>query len=165
MNEPGIDLADKPPLGDGTSMPPVPPEDHLATTRLPALAPPPRPSRRTSQPPMPPLAEPKTSWWRALLASTLGPPSPGITAGDARTVDLRISAICAGAALVLFLVALGVGLAGAPSQTPAIAVAVVAARSVLALGLLGVAFSLLRMAERFFTRRSEEHEPDTRSPR
>ena len=165
MNEPGIDLADAPPSGDGTSMPPVPPEDHLATTRLPALAPPPRPSRRTSQPTVPPFAEPKHSWWRALLASTIGPPSPGITAGDARTVDLRIAAICAGAALVLFLVALGVGLAGAPSQAPAIAVAVVAARSVFALGLLGVAFSILRMAERFFTRRSEQDAQDARPAR
>ncbi len=149
-------------------------EDRLATSRLQAHVPPPVPSRR-AQPPQaavppprpsyptgagaprtmlypsePPAALPRTSWWRALIASTLAPAAP-----EEAIAERRVGAACIGFAVVFSLTALLVGLRGAPPDAPApgIAVAVVLARGALALGLLAFGYALLRMGERLLTSR------------
>ena len=147
-------------------------EDRLATSRLQAHVPPPVPSRRPQPsqsvvvpparqsyptgnaspggmlyPSEPPAALPRTSWWRALIASTLAP-----AALDDSSTEKRMGAACIGFALVFCLTALLVGLRAAPSDAGAwasgVAVAVVLARGALALGLLAFGYALLRMGER-----------------
>jgi hypothetical protein len=115
------------------------------------LVPPPRQSYPTSASPAAgplypseaPRALPRTSWWRALIASTMSPTSTEEAAGR------RIGMFTIGSALVFALTALVVGLRGSPdAPSPAIAVAIVVARGALALGLLAFSFGLLRAGER-----------------
>jgi hypothetical protein len=97
----------------------------------------------------PPAPLPRTSWWRTLLDSTLAPPA----ATDSHALQRRIGATCGGLALAFVAVALVVGLRGVPSQAagaPAAAIVVIVARTVIAAGMLGLAYVLLRMGERFY---------------
>jgi hypothetical protein len=133
------------------------PDDHLPTTRLPPLprsAPiSPGSQGQFSQPLGLASPQPKSSWWRALIASTLPPPDRSAVAVDARVVDRAVALFCIAMALVLVLVALAIGLREAPAQ-PSIPAGVVAAlviaRALLALAFLALGAMLLRMAERFF---------------
>jgi hypothetical protein len=182
MSDRGINLVDEPSSTGNVTVPPAAhaplgPEEHLPTNRLPALAPPPpRPSSRAasqpsqqSMPAMPSLpAEPKTSWWKALLSSTFRPPAPGAAAGAELPLDHRIAIACAAGGARWLLGAGGGGRGGAPSRPPApVAAAMVASRGLFGLGLLGVSYALLRMAERFFQRGRAYHDArgDERRPR
>jgi hypothetical protein len=146
-------------------------EDRLATSRLQAhvlppapggrpqvspqvLVPPPRQSYPTGAaspggmlyPSEPPKALPRTSWWRALIASTLSPPAAEEQAGR------RMGTFTIGTALVFALTSLVVGLRGSPEAPSAsIAIALVVARGALALGLLAFSFALLRVGERLLS--------------
>ncbi|HEV3192298.1 MAG TPA: hypothetical protein VGY54_17420 [Polyangiaceae bacterium] len=140
------------------------PDDHLATTRMPPLA---RPHASMSASSQAQLAQPsgqlpptpKTSWWRALIASTMPPPGRSSLATDPRAVDRAVALVCGATGLFLFLIALIIGLREAPSQpsvAASVAVAVVIARVLLALAVLAIGAMFLRMAERFFTGRSRD---------
>src|SRR5260370_36888053 len=67
------------------------PDDHLATTRLPPLprSPPISPGSQGqfSHPLGQASPQPKGSWWRALIASTLPPPNRSALPVDLRIVD------------------------------------------------------------------------------
>jgi hypothetical protein len=140
------------------------PDDHLPTTRLPPL---PRsaPISPGSQGPFSqPLGQapqqPKSNWWRALIASTLPPPDGSAVAVDSRVVDRAVALFCAATALVLVLFALVIGLREAPAQpsiSAGVAAVVVTARALLALALLALGALLLRMAERFFAGERGRH--------
>jgi hypothetical protein len=148
-------------------------EDRLATTRLPASLPPAPASRRaaaavvvpppgpsvppfgaTAEPTMrypsePPVALPRTSWWRTLLDSTLAPPA----SIDVHTLRRRVGVACGVLALAFVAIGLVVGLRAVPGQavvSPGVAIAVVVARALVALGMLGLGYALMRMGERFF---------------
>jgi hypothetical protein len=101
-----------------------------------------------SEPP-PPL--PRTSWWRSLIASTVAP-GPGT---EEESADRRIGKTCLGMAFGFALLALLVGLRGAPAEPSAVAVAIVTSRTVVALGLIAFGYGALRVGERFFTPRSK----------
>jgi hypothetical protein len=100
-----------------------------------------------SEPPA--AAMPRTSWWRSLIASTLTPPSR-----EEESADRRMGKTCVGLSLGFAFAALLVGLRSAPSEAPAVAVAVVTARTVVSLALLAFGYGLLRAGERFLTRSS-----------
>jgi hypothetical protein len=174
MNEGLMNLVDDDSSRDIPQQGHAEPEDHLATTRLPhelgfrhagipagpagrplgapqVVVPPPRQSYPTGAaspggmlyPSEAPAALPRTSWWRSLIASTISPSATEEAAGR------RMGTFTIGTALVFALTALVVGLRGAPdAASPAIAVALVAARGALALGLLAFSYALLRMGER-----------------
>jgi|HubBroStandDraft_1064217.scaffolds.fasta_scaffold221117_2 hypothetical protein len=99
----------------------------------------------------PPPALPRTSWWRALISSTLAPPLPL----DDRTLTRRVGVTCVAVAVVLIFVSLAIGLRGDPSaSSPMLSFAIVIARAVVALGILALCHSLLRMGERILTHSS-----------
>jgi hypothetical protein len=131
------------------------PEDHLATTRLPPISPPPMRGPGGSQPPpsMLPQRQPRTSWWQALLTATF-PPTPAPSAPtDERVVSRRIGLACGALSLVLLVIALGVGFRGVPSpfsSSPTVVAALVLARALMALGVLAFGYALLGIGERFF---------------
>jgi hypothetical protein len=110
---------------------------------------------------IPPIAGvPRTSWWRALLASTL-PPSAAVdpTTETAlspeapRVMRARIAGALAVLGLASMLTALTLGFRGAPPALmglPLLASAVVISRCLTGLGLLAVGVTLLRGAERIY---------------
>jgi hypothetical protein len=150
------------------------PDDHLMTRRMPAISPPPmRPGTLSSPPPPPAIprmpsfvpgiegvgsagystdapagAQPRASWWRALLTTTFAP-AASASALDANALRRRMAAACAGLALGLVLLALVLGFRSAPSLEPAVAAAVVVSRALVALGMIAFGGALLRTAERF----------------
>jgi hypothetical protein len=170
MTEGLINLVDDDSSRDVQGTVGTPGEDHMETSRFTAqvprpgstrqpsvpqalVVPPPRSSSPTGAIPQgglypsePPAALPRTSWWRSLIASTLAPTAPEGEASAQLT-----GRICLGFALFFSLTALFAGLRGAPldASAPSVAVAVVVARVVLALGLLAFAHTLVRMGERF----------------
>jgi len=96
----------------------------------------------------PPPALPRTSWWRALITSTLAPPLPL----DERTLNRRLGLACVLASPLLVGLALVIGLRGDPStSSPTLSFAIIIARALLALGMLAFSHSLLKMGERLFT--------------
>jgi hypothetical protein len=96
-----------------------------------------------------PAPLPRTSWWRSLIAATMAPP-----AHEDENADRRVGKAFVGLALGFALVALLVGLRSAPADSPAVAVAMVTSRTVVALGLLAFGYALLRMGERLLAPRS-----------
>jgi hypothetical protein len=146
-------------------------DDHLATSRLQAHLVPPAPGSRPQGPPQvlvppprqsyptgsaspggmlypseAPKALPRTSWWRALIASSLAPSASEDMAGR------RMGTFSIGTALVFALTALVIGLRGSPeAPSSGVAVALVVARGALALGLLAFSYALLRMGERLLS--------------
>jgi hypothetical protein len=156
-------------------------DDHLATVRVASLPPMPRPppSKRISFPPPLPSAtpaivangaapvvgatrgdlrlppQPRPSWLHSLLASTL--PPPGEANGGLAAEHLnqrRLGAACVGVALILCIAAFVVGLGGPPVDSPlsqSVLAAVVVARAIMGVGMLGAGLVLLRMGERWFT--------------
>jgi hypothetical protein len=66
-----------------------------------------------------------------------------------------MGAVCGGLALAFVAVALVVGLRGVPSQAaagaPAVAIAVLITRTVVAAGMLWLGYVLFRMGERFYS--------------
>ena len=158
-------------------------DDRLATTRLPALAPPPRPHRTGSTPPPPsvvvagqsamPMGAPaymatgadgmgrpamsssvqaRPAWWKTLLASSF-PPPPALSPVVDRILEKRIGLASAALSLVLLVFALAVGLRGAPplsARSPMVDAALVLARALMGLGLLGFGIALLGVGARFF---------------
>jgi|HubBroStandDraft_1064217.scaffolds.fasta_scaffold71570_1 hypothetical protein len=177
MSEPKFDLAadeSEHDLGP-RSRPSGAPEDHLQTTRLPAISPPP-PGLFSSSPPsavvavaprlpsfdpssgesiappssitdVPPV---RPSWLRGLLTTTFPPARAEILTVDERVLRRRTGSIAAVLALALVIASLVVGLRAAPAAEPAVAATVVAVRAAMALGLLAFAFALIRTAERLF---------------
>jgi hypothetical protein len=159
----------------GAERAPSAPDDRLATTRLPPLAPPPQKQRVPSTPPPPAVqlgpgvsqlyasdgmarpamsssVQPRTSWWRTFLASpSAGPPLSN------RAVEKGVGMACAGLSLVLLVFGLAVGLRGAPplsSRSPTVDAALVIAHALVGLGLLAFGAALLLIGERFFVGRS-----------
>jgi hypothetical protein len=152
---------------------PSAPDDRMATTRLPPLAPPPQKQRVPSTPPppavqlgpgvasyaseamarsaMPSAVQPRTSWLKTVFASTsVAPPLPD------RVLERRLGMACAVLALVFLVFGLAVGLRGAPPlspRPPTIDAALVIAHALVGLGLLAFAVALLRIGERFFVGR------------
>jgi hypothetical protein len=163
MNEAHIDLTSQ----DSTQEVPAAEEsgdDRLLTRRLPPITPP--PPRAASVPPSSPPpalapsgtypansgAQPRPSWWSALLAATSPPPAMAPVATDERILRRRIGATCAGMALGFVILGLALGLRGAePAYSPMVSAAFVLSRAMVALGFLGFGYGLLRMAERLFT--------------
>jgi hypothetical protein len=153
-------------------------EEHLATVRVAALPPVPRPpqSKRISVPPplpsMPPPSagngaglagsraelrsaeRPRPSWLHSLLASTLPPPAPTAAEVAAERIRQRlVAAVCAVVAFGLIITALFVGLGGPPADSglsSSVLAAVVVARALMGVGLLGTGVALLLMGERWF---------------
>ena len=169
MSEANIDLSGR---DSESELPTEMRDDRLMTTRLPPMTPP--PMRPPSVPPagelsstFPPSsglyrgdtsvpAQPRSSWWRALLTATFPPPSMAPAPPDERVLSRRIGATCAGMAVGFVILALALGLRGAePAFSPAVAAALVIARALVALGFLAFGYALLRMAERFFLGRAE----------
>jgi hypothetical protein len=139
-------------------------DDQLATTRLPPLA---RPPASMSASPQAQLAQPlgqlpqppKTSWWRALIASTMPPADRSSRAADPQAMDRAAAFVCGATALFLFLIALIIGLREAPAQpsvAASVAATIVIARVLLALAVMAIGAMFLRMAERFFTGRARD---------
>jgi hypothetical protein len=172
-----------------TRMPPLTPPPPLAALPPPARSvsqpPPPSPSlpsigalpplpRPPSFPPASPALAPafsamqqppapRTSWWGALVASTVPPPGSAVARAAERDVHKRIGGACAGSGIALVLVGLIVGLHGVPADptmAPVVMASTLVVRGLLALGVLAFAYGLLRMAERFYVgRRSAESDP------
>jgi hypothetical protein len=140
------------------------PDDHLPTARLPPLARPPASTGASSQAqlaqPSGPLPQsPKTSWWRALIASTMPEADRSSLATHPHATDRAAALVCGATALFLFLIALMIGLREAPAQpsvAASVAVAIVIARVLLALAVMAIGAMFLRMAERFFTGRARD---------
>ncbi len=135
--------------------------DRLATSRFHAQVaappPPPSPGRRMLYPSEPPAAAmPRTSWWRSLIASTLTPPSP---AHEEEGADRRTGKTCVGLSLGFAFAGLLVGLRSAPGEAPAVAMAVVASRTVVSLALLAFGYGFLRAGERFLARSTRRPDP------
>jgi hypothetical protein len=144
---------------------PPPPPMHvpgaLPTTNmapLPASFPPPAPlpgigdgtTRYQSQAP---AAAARPTWLRALLDSTFPLPATTPDPQVLRVARRRAGVACIGLALTFVLVAMIVGLRGAPDDpaiAPAVAAALVVARAMFALGAGTFGYGLLRMAERLF---------------
>lgn len=101
----------------------------------------------------PPAPLPRTSWWRSLIAATAAP-GPGTE----DSADWRIGKTCLGMAFGFALLALLVGLRAAPAEPPAVAVAIVTSRTIIALGLIAFGYAALRVGERFITPRSKAGE-------
>lgn len=159
---------------------PEPDDDHLATVRVASLPPMPRPpqAKRVSFPPPLPSAAPpmasngavaapsvqpgdlrpssqlRPSWLHSLLASTL--PPPGSAQAPLAVEHLnwrRLGATCVAVGLILCIAALLVGFSGPPadsSLSQSVLAAVVVARALMGLGMLGVGAVLLRIGERWF---------------
>lgn len=108
----------------------------------------------------PPAALPRTSWWRSLIASTL---APADVAREERG-EKRIGLTCVGLALAFAVASLIVGLRPAPGDATSVAVAVIASRTAIALGLNAFGYALLRMGERFLKLRAPRRDEDGRSP-
>jgi hypothetical protein len=180
MSEPKFDLTRDESDRDvePRSRPSTVPEDHLQTTRLPAISPPPvgvfssfppsavvavaprlptfdSSSPGSNAPSSAPDASAKPSWLRGLLTATFPPPPPDAVTLDERTLRKRTGSAAALLSMALVITSLVVGLRSAPALEPAVASTVVASRAALALGLLAFAFALLRAAERLFFLPSE----------
>jgi hypothetical protein len=171
-----------------------PEDDHLATVRVASLPPKPRPppaKRISFPPPLPsappsiaangevaaaglqrgdlrPSPQPRPSWLHSLLASTLPPPGAAHTAlATERLNQRRLGATCVAVALILCIAALVVGFSGPPadsSLSQSVLAAVVVARALMGLGMLGVGAVLLRIGERWFTLGLDRRDPlDTSS--
>jgi hypothetical protein len=167
--QPGVD-----PSYDGAERSPSAPDDRMATTRLPPLAPPPQKQRVPSTPPPPAVqlgpgvsqlyasdamarpamsssVQPRTSWWRTFLSSPAGQPLSN------RAVEKGLGTACAGLSLVFLVFGLAVGLRGAPplsSRSPMVDAALVVAHALVGLGLLAFGAALLPIGARFFAGRS-----------
>jgi len=98
------------------------------------------------------------------------PPSGGLSADVTaeRLSRRRLGAACAVVGAVLVVVAFFVGLAGPPTDvwgSPNVLAAIVLARALMGLGMLGVGVVLLRMGERWFTLGlSERGDPHVTDP-
>jgi hypothetical protein len=167
----------------------IPPEDHLQTTRLPAISPPPA-SLFSSSPPSaviavaprlpsfdplpgdstaPPssVTEPpagKPSWLRGLLTATFPPPSTDAFVADERVQRRRAGSVAAILSLVMVITSLVVGLRAAPPAEPSVAATTVACRAAVALGILAFAAALLRAAERLFFLPADSPDSRPRDP-
>src|SRR5581483_9184894 len=100
----------------------------------------------------PPAPLPRTSWWRSLIASTVSPGPDGVEEDSA---DRRIGKTCLGMAFGFALLSLLVGLRAAPAEPPAVAVAIVTSRTLIALGLIAFGYAAMRVGERFFAPRAQ----------
>ncbi len=100
----------------------------------------------------PPAPLPRTSWWRSLIAPTV---SPGPDGAEEESADRRIGKTCLGMAFGFALLSLLVGLRAAPAEPPAVAVAVVTSRTIIALGLIAFGYAAMRVGERFFAPRAQ----------
>ena len=152
--------------------------DPAAQSRLPPVPRPPHlPGRPISHPPAPvpalpsvqiasdhrelrPAAAPvRTSWWQALLATSV-PPANGLLQSNgalypaaARVLERRIALASAIVGLVLLAFAIVAVLwVGSPPAFGGIGPAVLIARALVSLGVLAVGVTCLRTAERFFVR-------------
>jgi hypothetical protein len=161
---PSLPLTARPPLPPARppAMTPRPPSP--AMSFIPPSAVTHAPTGDTMPPPasviIPPIAGvPRTSWWRALLASTL-PPSAAVDPTETalspeapRVMRARIAGALAVLGLASMLTALTLGFRGAPPALmglPLLASAVVISRCLTGLGLLAVGVTLLRGAERIY---------------
>jgi hypothetical protein len=93
----------------------------------------------------------RPSWLRALLVSTFPPPSATSPVDDATVVRRVVGVTCIAVAIVLGLIALVLGLSGAPKDptlAPPVAAMVVLSRGLFALGAGAFSFGLIRLAER-----------------
>jgi len=171
MNEANIDVME----GRATDV-----HDPAAQSRLPPVPRPPHlPGRPISHPPAPVPALPsvqiasdhrelrpagatlRTSWWQALLATSL-PPANGLLQPNgvlypaaARVLERRIALASAIAGLVLLVFAVVAGLwVGSPPA--GIGPAVLIMRGLVSLGILAVGVYCLRTAERFFVRSTDD---------
>jgi hypothetical protein len=108
----------------------------------------------------PPAPLPRTSWWRSLIASTV---SPGPDAAEEESADRRIGKTCLGMAFGFALLSLLVGLRAAPAEPPAVAVAIVTSRTIIALGLIAFGYAAMRVGERFFAPRAKGGESSPHS--
>ncbi len=110
-----------------------------------------------------PSSQPRPSWLHSLLASTLPPPGPEHAALAAEHLNQRrLGATCIAGALILCIVALIVGFSGPPadsSLSQSVLAAVVVARALMGLGMLGVGAVLLRIGERWFTLGLDRRDP------
>ena len=168
---------------------PEPDDDHLATVRVASLPPMPRPpqAKRISFPPPLPSAPPpmvsngavaapsvqrgdlrassqlRPSWLHSLLASTLPPPGSAQAPLAAEHLNRRrLGAICVAVALILCIAALLVGFSGPPSDSSlsqSVLAAVVVARALMGLGMLGVGAVLLLIGERWFRLGHDRRDP------
>jgi hypothetical protein len=177
MSEPKFDLTgDESEHDVGRHLPPsMAPEDHLQTTRLPAISPPPvglfssaPPSAVVAVAPRLPSFDPspddsvappssttdapagRPSWWRGLLTATFAPPGAGAIPARERVLRRRTAAVVALLGGMLVITSLVAGLRGPPAVDAAVAATAVASRTVMALGILAFAHALLRAAERLF---------------
>jgi hypothetical protein len=141
------------------SIAPPPMPANLVTTALPTLAHAPI----APQAALPSLGEGTTryrseapspvrpSWLRALLVSTFPPPSATSPVDDATVARRVVGVTCIAVAVVLGLIALVLGLSGAPKDptlAPPVAAMVVLSRGLFALGAGAFSFGLIRLAER-----------------
>jgi hypothetical protein len=159
-------------------------DDHLATVRVASLPPVPRPppSKRISVPPPLPSVPPSmaangvgaagsarggpTSWFQSLLASTLPPPAALPSGVAAERQNRRLLAgVCLVVALALVVSGLVVGLSAPSSDSgpsSSVLAAVVMARALMGVGMLGAGLVFLRMGERWFTLGLGELDPSGR---
>ena len=87
------------------------------------------------------------------------PPYLSSLATDPHAMDRAAALVCGATALLLFLIALVIGLREAPAQpsiAASVAVTIVIARVLLALAVMAIGAMFLRMAERFFTGRARD---------
>ncbi len=160
--------------------------DPAASSRLPPVPRPPHlPGRPISHPPAPVPALPsvqiasdhrelrpapssspiRTSWWQALLATSL-PPANGILQPNgvlypvaARVLERRLALTSATIGLVLLVFGIVTGLfVGSPSAIGGIGAAAIVTRGLVSLGILAVSVYCLRTAERFFVRSTDENQ-------
>jgi hypothetical protein len=143
--------------------------DHLPTTRLPPLTPPPAPtaalsaqaapSRTTST--MPPTnaapvpAPAKASWFRALLSSGSPPPAEETGEPDVMTARHRLATGCVAIACAFAAIGLIFAFRPVPSlaaSAPVVVAATVVAHAIKAIGAGALCYGLLRMAERLSVR-------------
>ncbi|HLK37663.1 MAG TPA: hypothetical protein VKU41_12975 [Polyangiaceae bacterium] len=104
--------------------------------------------------------QPRTSWWKGFLESSFPPPAVPAPAGE-RTTRRRIGSACAVLSLAVVVCALAIGLHGAPPlspRPPVIDAAIVIARAIMGLGMLGVGLSLLRIGEHLLLSRGPADE-------
>ncbi|MGH7439243.1 MAG: hypothetical protein ACRENE_26455 [Polyangiaceae bacterium] len=112
------------------------------------------PLRGGLYPSEPPAPLPRTSWWRSLIASSVTQPSgpeasPSPEALQEESADRRVGKTCLGMAFGFALLALLVALRSSPGETPAVAVAIVTSRTLIALALIAFGYGVLRAGERF----------------
>lgn len=157
-------------------------DERGVVSRLPPVPRPPHlPGRPISHPPAPVPALPsvqiasdhrelrpagaplRTSWWQALLATSL-PPANGLLQPNgvlypaaARVIERRIALVSAIAGLVLVVFAVVAGLwVGSPPAVAGIGPAVLFMRGIVSVGILAVGVYCLRTAERFFVRSTDD---------